>query len=241
MFDTRSWFVSACALLFCVNEARGEPELPAAKAARSELIREAVSKSPGMRAAAHREKAAKLRAKATGSLPDPELMLEVWQVPITRPYAVNDAGMVMVGVKQAVPAPGSLSLREGAIEAEARMARAERDEAARKLSREIGHAFADYLEATAAHHVHQRHVTVAERVLAVARARYAAGGMLTDVSQSEVEISRSRADAAGESSRLKSIQRRLNALASRPLGAPLGPPADEGALSVTLSADAITD
>lgn len=241
MFDKRSWFVSACALLFCVNEARGERELPAAKAQRSELIREAVSKSPGMRAAAHREKAAKLRAKATGSLPDPELMLEVWQVPISRPYAVNDAGMVMVGVKQAVPAPGSLSLREGAIEAEARMARAERDEAARKLSREIGHAFADYLEATAAHHVHQRHVTVAERVLAVARARYAAGGMLTDVSQSEVEISRSRADAAGESSRLKSIQRRLNALASRPLTAPLGPPADEGALSVTLTADAITD
>jgi hypothetical protein len=48
----------------------------------------------------------------------------------------------------------------------------------------------------------------------VAKARYAAGGMLTDVSQSEVEISRSRADAAGEMlAAASSIQRRLNALA----------------------------
>lgn len=211
----------------------------AERASRARLVRAAVEKSPAMRAAAHREKAAKLRAKAGNSLPDPELMLDVWQIPLSRPYAVRDAGMVMLGVKQAIPAPGSLSLRESATELEARVARAEQSEAARKLTREVGHAFADYLEATRQHHIHERHIAVARRVLEVARARYAAGGMLTDVSQSEVELSRSRADAAGEEARLRSLRRRLNALLSRPADAKLGPPVDEGLMTVDLTASQI--
>lgn len=231
------------ALALSAGSASAEPPKAdplAERATRARLVRAAVEKSPAMRAAVHREKAAKLRAKASGSLPDPELMLEVWQVPVTRPYAVQDAGMIMVGVKQAIPAPGSLSLKESATEAEARLARAEKSEAARKLTREVGHAFADYLEATTQHHIHETHIGVAERVLRVAKARYAAGGMLTDVSQAEVELSRSRADAAGEASRLRSIKRRINALTSRPADSPLGPPADEGALAVALSADEIS-
>lgn len=230
-------------LVCLASGARAEPAKAAdplaARASRAQLIRAAVEKSPAVRAAAHREKAAKLKAKAANSLPDPELMLEVWQIPISRPYAVRDAGMVMVGVKQMVPAPGSLSLRERATESEARVARAERSEAARQLTREVGHAFVDYLEATTQHHVHHDHIAVAERVLRVAKARYAAGGMLTDVSQAEVELSRSRADAAGEEARLRSIKRRLNALMSRPADAPLGPPADPGVETVALSAEEI--
>lgn len=216
-----------------------ERDVLAEQASRTRLVRVAVEKSPAMRAAAHREKAAKLRAKAASSLPDPELMLDVWQIPISRPYAVRDAGMVMLGVKQAIPAPGSLSLRESATELEARVARAEQSEALRKLTRDVGHTFADYLEATRQHHIHERHIAVARRVLEVARARYAAGGMLTDVSQSEVELSRSRADAAGEEARLRSLKRRLNALLSRPADAKLGPPVDEGLMTVDLSASEI--
>ncbi|MBK8998936.1 MAG: TolC family protein [Myxococcales bacterium] len=231
-------------LALAAGSAQAETEKPerdalAEQTSRARLIRSALEKSPAMRAAAHREKAAKLRAKAANSLPDPELMLDVWQIPISRPYAVRDAGMVMLGVKQGIPAPGSLSARESATELEARVARAEQSEAARKLTREVGHAFADYLEATRQHHIHERHIGVAKRVLEVARARYAAGGMLTDVSQSEVELSRSRADAAGEEARLRSIKRRLNALASRAADAKLGPPLDEGLTTVALTASEI--
>jgi hypothetical protein len=135
MFDKRSWFVSACALLFCVNEARGEPELPTAKATRSELIREAVEQEPGdARGERIGRRPPSCGAKAhRAALPDPELMLEVWQVPITRPYAVNDAGMVMVGVKQADARPGVAVAARGRDRSRAaRMARAERDEAARQ-------------------------------------------------------------------------------------------------------------
>jgi len=234
-------FMAALALALAPSVARAEPPRDAfgTQTSRSSAVRAALEKSPAVRAAAHREKAAKLRAKATSRLPDPELMLDVWQVPITRPYAVRDAGMVMLGVKQAIPAPGSLSAREGAVDAEARMARAEQSEAARTLTRDVSHTFVDYLEASTQHHVHEHHIGVAERVLQVAKARYAAGGMLTDVSQAEVELSRSRADAAGEASRLRSLKRRLNALLSRPLDAPLGPPTDEGAMSVALGVEEI--
>ncbi len=236
--------LAVLALALLASGASAEPKAGgrdalAERASRSKLVRVAVEQSPAMRAASHREKAAKLRARASSALPDPELMLEVWQVPISRPYAVQDAGMIMVGVKQAIPAPGSLSLRETATESAARIARAERDEAARLLTREVGHAFADYLEASTQHRIHESHISLAERVLRVARARYAAGGMITDVSQSEVELSRSRADAAGEMSRLRSIKRRLNALLSRAPDAPLGPPEDTGAQTISLSADEI--
>lgn len=238
-----AWAALAVALTLVATGASAEPgkaDPLRERATRARLLKEALEKSPAARAAAHREKAAKLRAKAVSSLPDPELMLEVWQVPVTRPYAVNDAGMIMVGVKQAIPAPGSLSLKESATEAEARVARAERSDATRRLAREVGHAFADYLAASSEHHIHEHHIEVAERVLRAARARYAGGGMLTDVSQAEVELSRSRADAAGEMSRLRSLRRRLNALSSRPVEAPLGPPNDEGLVTVALSAEEIT-
>lgn len=191
---------------------------------RSAAIRAAVAAHPGVGAAEKRAHAAALAATAEGSLPPPEAMVQVWQVPIARPYAIGDAGMVMVGLGQTFPAPGARGARERAGLSAASAERAMVAERIRTIRRDAEHAFADYVEATARHRIHLEHRAVALRTLELARARHAGGGSLTDVTQAEVELARMDVDVVGDRSRIDGTRERLNSLMARPPLSPLGPP-----------------
>jgi outer membrane protein TolC len=155
-------------------------------------------------------------------------MVQVWQVPIDRPLAFKDAQMIMVGVEQAFPAPGSLGAREDAGRAEARAEEAMASERARLIVRDADHAFTDYAEASARHRVHLAHEQIAARMTEVARARHAAGGGLSEVTQAELELARMEADVATDAARVDASRARINALTARASNAPLGAPIDEG-------------
>lgn len=189
------------------------------------VIRAAVGSHPGVHAAEQRAHASGLTAASAGSLPPPEVMLQVWQVPIAKPYAIGDAGMIMVGLGQTFPAPGARGARERAGEQMANAERALAADRARLVHRDAEHAFADYVEASARHRIHIEHRKIAERTLGLARARHAGGASLTDVTQSEVELARVDADVIGDRTRVLGSRARLNALLSRDPLAPLGPPA----------------
>src|SRR5690349_2146125 len=85
---------------------------------RRAVIREALARNPALRVPERRADAVRARAKAEGTLPPPEIMGQVWQVPLSQPTAF-DRQMIMVGVTQTFPAPGSLAARERATLAEA--------------------------------------------------------------------------------------------------------------------------
>ncbi|HSO39597.1 MAG TPA: TolC family protein [Labilithrix sp.] len=188
------------------------------------VLQAAVSAHPGIRASEQRAQATSAGAASAGSLPPPEVMVQVWQVPIARPYALGDAGMVMVGLGQTFPSPGARSARERAGEQLATAERAMAVDRARAIRRDAEHAFVDYVEASARHSVHASHRSIGQRALALARARHAGGGSLTDVTQAEVELARVDADVIGERTRVFGARARLNALLVRDLSAPLGPP-----------------
>jgi outer membrane protein, heavy metal efflux system len=191
---------------------------------RAAAVRTAIAAHPGIAAAEKRAHATALMAEAEGSLPPPEVMLQVWQVPLARPYAVGDAGMAMVGLGQTFPAPGSRGARERAGMHVASAERAMVADRTRSIRRDAEHAFADYVEATARHRIHVEHRAVAERTLALARARHAGGASLTDVMQAEVELARVEVDVVGDRSRIDGARARMNALMARSSSAPLGPP-----------------
>lgn len=206
---------------------------------RGVFVRWVVARNPSVHAAELRARAVTTTADAEGRLPPPEAMVQVWQVPLSRPYAVGDSQMVMFGVSQSFPAPGSLGAREAAGHQDARADEAIAAERARQVAREAEHAFADYVEATARHRIHDAHQEVARRVLSVAQGRQAAGGALTEVTQAEVELARVQADLMTDAARMETARARINALLGRSPYAPLGLPVEGDPTVPTWSPDQI--
>jgi outer membrane protein TolC len=193
---------------------------------RESVLRASVARSPAVNAAILRARASATEAGAEGSLPPPEAMAQVWQVPLARPYAVNDAQMIMIGVSQSFPAPGSLGAREAAKLREARAEEAIALGRARLVARDADHAYTDYVASVARHRVHQRHEGIAARVLDLAERRQVAGGSLADVADAEVESARVQADVIGDAARVEAARARLNALLVRAPNAALGAPVE---------------
>jgi outer membrane protein TolC len=185
---------------------------------------------PSRGASAHRERALLEESRAEGSLPPPEAMVELWQVPLSRPYALGDAGMLMLSLRQEIPAPGSLGAASRASEAEAHAETVARAALERQLVREADRAFADYVEATSRSAVRQSFVSLADDVVAASRHRYAAGGSLSDVTRAELERARLDAELRMDAGAVQGAAARLNVLIGRrpedQLGAPRVGPAE---------------
>lgn len=199
----------------------------------SPLTREAVlarviDDHPRVQASRRRAEALDQEADATNKLPSPELDFEIWQVPFTRPYALDRAGMMMLGLRQRFPALGSLGARADAVRADAAVERAAADDQARVLKRDAGHAFVDYWEARERARTHQQHVAVAQRILTVSRAWYVSGGSAAEVAQAEIDLAQMQAELAADEVLAERTQARLDAAMRLPIDTPLGEPTVAG-------------
>jgi outer membrane protein TolC len=183
-----------------------------------------IARHPSLGESVHRERAFLSESRAEGSLPPPEAAIDLWQVPLSKPYAVGDAGMLMLSVRQEIPAPGSLSAGARASEAEARAVVAERTALGRMLVRAADRAFADYLEATARAAVRRSSLALAGDVVVSARRRYAAGGPLADIARAELEQARIDVELGADLGAVQAAAARINVLVARAPDAPLGPP-----------------
>jgi outer membrane protein TolC len=192
---------------------------------RRTVLRAALARNPTINVSKQRADAMRAAARAEGGLPSPELMGEVWQVPLSRP-ATLDAQMIMLGVTQSFPAPGSLSAKERAMSARANEEEATAGERARLVLREAGRAFSDYLESTAKQRIQREQVEIAKRLVAVAEARHGGGGALIDLTRAQVELLRVEADVVTDAILAEGAKSRINALLARDPRAPLGPPAE---------------
>ncbi len=187
-------------------------------------VKLAVERSDSVRATSASAQAARAMGDAESRLPDPEIMGEVWQLPFSRPLAVSDSNMIAVWVRQTIPAPGVLSRRQTAREAEARAVESGGKDRARVIAREAGHAYVDLQSAEAKRASHVAHRDVAVRLATIARARLGtAAGRLTDVTQAEVERARLDADVAVEGAMVVRATARLNGLLRRRVDAPIEP------------------
>ncbi len=220
----RTLLASALLLSIPCNLHASETDEFAVAVDRASLVHAVLASSPSVRAARGRAKATRREGDAEGRLPPPSVMVQVWQIPLARPWAVPDAQMAMLGVEQELPAPGARGEREAAkvelSHAEEAMAR----DRARLVARDAEHAFADYLEARARRLVHAAHRELDARMLRVAEARQAAGGSIVEVAQLEAEVARTHADLATDGAREDGARARINALLGRDLAAPIGPP-----------------
>lgn len=169
--------------------------------------------TPEARAASRAATAAEKESEAAGEWPPLEVMLEIWQVPLKRPYAIDDAGMIRIAVEQQLQAPGASSALKRAGTLRAQAMRADGDAKGRSLALRWLHASLDHESASRSHDIHLAHLKVAEKTLTLARARHAAGGALGDVTMAEIETARAEALVAADDQR---------ATTSRELAAALG-------------------
>jgi outer membrane protein TolC len=181
----------------------------------------AAQQAPEARAAAQSGAAMRQEADAMSELPPLEVMLEVWGVPLKRPYALDDADMIRIGVEQELPAPGVRSSTRRAAGLRAQSAQAEGDARVRALALRKAHAVVEHRAALRSHQVHLAHLQLTERTLELARARHAAGGALADVSALEVETARAAALVAADETRARTTRSMLAALHDAPSLAPI--------------------
>jgi cobalt-zinc-cadmium efflux system outer membrane protein len=224
--------LGAIAVLLTPSSANAQPTTIATSDAqlreavdRRTIARAALQRNPSVSVSKQRAEAMRSSAKAEGALPSPELRGEVWQVPLSHPTALNTQ-MIMIGISQSIPAPGSLSAKEQAVAAQANEENTAAAEKARLVVRDAGRAFADYSEAVTKHRIQRSQLEVTRRLVAAAEGRHAGGGSLLDLARAQVELSRVEADLVTDATWLDGARARINALLARDPRAPLGPPAE---------------
>lgn len=206
---------------------------------REALVELALTRHPAIRAADARADARTQEGDANARLPSPELMAELWQVPLSRPYAIDDAGMLMFGLRQDFPAPGSLGASERAAKAEADAERRLGQSAAQAIARDVRHAYADYVAATLRERAHASHRALAERLVSAARARLSGGAPLSELTRASFELERIEVDRAADDARIESARAEINVLVGRGPRATLPAPREAAPETAVESLDAL--
>lgn len=207
---------------------------------RAEAVALTLRRDPGLRALVLQADASLRAAQGESSLAPPSVSAQVWNAPLARPWALNEAQMFMLELRQSLPAAGQRGARAEARVAQAAGALATWTTRAASLSREVDDAWIDALAGDLHHAVHAEHLAVVQATLEVTRRRYATGGAtLDEVARVEAEISRARRNLARyERDRQRGV-RTLHALLQQPLDAPWTPPNDASPEVVDAPLDAL--
>jgi len=206
------------------SDATVEAEL--AKGARLEtILRLARAHNPDLAETRARVRAALERVRSSSRLPDLELKYEQWAVPLARPWALNEASTIMVGLRQEFPAPSSLRARSRAALEDAYITQAGQLSRELDIVAQVKRAYYDSYRAEREYWLHIEHVKIASGVVELTRSNYRAGrGTQQDILRAIVELSRLHTDIADIEQQRTIARVMLNTLMARPPDAPLGPP-----------------
>ncbi len=136
MTSLRSIAVASLTLMTTLDaRAASGDDAELARSARLEtILRVALDQNRDVAENKARARAAEARSHAASRLPDLEAKYEQWGVPLSRPYALDRADTLMVGLRQTFPAWGSLDARGRAAAEDAGSAQ----DAARARRQEVG-------------------------------------------------------------------------------------------------------
>jgi outer membrane protein TolC len=201
------------------------------------ILRVALDRNRDVAESQARAAAAEAHGRAAARLPDLEVKYEQWGVPLSRPYALDSAQTLMLGVRQTFPAWGTLDARGRAAAEEAGSARESSRARRQGVAAQVRRTYATYYQADQELRLHLEHVGLTSRVLELARLNQRTGhGSLQDVLRLELEMTRLHTDVARIERERRSGRALLNALMDRAPEAPLGPPED---LAVILGVPAV--
>jgi outer membrane protein, heavy metal efflux system len=186
------------------------------------ILRLAIARNRDIGAEALRVRASTERVGAAGRLPDLELKYEQWGVPLARPWALDQAETLMLGLRQTFPAPGSLDALSRAAGEEAEIELTNLRMQKLDVAQQVRRAYYEYLLAAAEYAIHVEHADITDRLIALARANFRVGkASQQDVLKMGVELTRLHTDLAALEQRKQSSAGLLNALMARSPDAPM--------------------
>jgi cobalt-zinc-cadmium efflux system outer membrane protein len=189
------------------------------------LIRSGLQANPSIRAAEHRQDAARARVGPAGSWADPVLGVGLTDLPIARPGFYDSFTMKVVRVTQTLPLAGAPVARGRMAEREAAAA-GYRVEAMRlETMQQIKDAYYDLVFLDRALAIVQRSHDVLVDLGKVSEARYAAGtGSQQDVLKARLEAARLADQAVTLREQRLAALAQLNAALDRPSDTPVDSP-----------------
>jgi len=187
------------------------------------LVREALDRNPDLLASKFTVEAREQRVLPAGTLPDPMLSLAFSNLPVDD-FALDKEPMTSrdIGITQAIPFPGKLSLKEEIARLEAVQA-SDRLESVKNLVRfQVKKDFFLLLENRAITRLTEKNKALLGELLAVANSRYAVGkAPQQDLFKAQVEISRLENMLIALRKKRVELLADLNTLRDRPVGMPV--------------------
>ncbi|HVR02229.1 MAG TPA: TolC family protein [Polyangia bacterium] len=206
------------------DDASAEAEL-AREARLDTILRLARARNPDVLELAERARAAEAHADFAGGLEDAQLKAELWGVPLDHPVSFARASTIMLGARQALPAPGTRDLRARVAREEAGALAEDGRTRGLELARQVRHAYAQYWRAEQEVRIHLEHVGLLAQIVDYSRGHYQSGhGSQQDLLRLTVELSQLHADVATLEQERRSSRALLNTLMGRAPDALLGPP-----------------
>ncbi|RJQ85422.1 MAG: TolC family protein [Desulfobacteraceae bacterium] len=192
-----------------------------------QLVQEALAANPEIEAARQRAAAARQQVPQAGALDDPMFGFGVLNLPDDFDFEAEDMTMKEISLSQKVPFYGKRRLMREAAEKQAAAARAETDDTANQVVKNVKSAFYDLSHVHRATEVTRRNKTILEDFAHLAQTRYSVGqGIQEDVIRVQVEISRMLDELLMLDQRRRSLEAKVNTLLNRAPATPLGVPAE---------------
>jgi len=205
------------------------------------LITEVLTANPDLKAAHARFQAEKLKAKASGTLPDPTLGLAFSNLPIDS-YSLDETPMsgISLGITQMVPFPPKLRAKSNIGHLTATSAGLSQTELRNELIRSTRSAFHHLSYWNAVIAIIKENIALMQGLEQVAEARYAAGeGLASDVLRAQTSVSQLRNRLLSAEKMYSTVEELLLSLLNRPAHAELGTPSDLPQVLVDLALDSL--
>lgn len=214
--------VTAVLVMGAIVPAEGQPEVFTADSVLSGFIREALAANYALVGQRSLTSAAKWRISPEGLWPDPEVMVDVMNLPVkTMSFREEEMTDLWFTVRQMIPTAGKTRLKAGAARLRADAAEEELHSRELKIVRQTSELYLDWSYAHQALHLMDEQVQVMEDVVAAARVRYQSGmGNQSDLLRAQGEVAKMKAQVLEMSQMAASLGRKLSVQMGRPPAVP---------------------
>lgn len=185
-----------------------------------DLVREALRNNPELKAFEYNRDMMELRTKSEGVLPDPELTYMREEMP---KFRWNAAMMQKIGLMQAIPFPGKLSLQTDLAEIRAEHAHHEHMEKANDVLAQLRSMYFELWYVQQATALNRENTMLLQQFTSIAQTRYGVGQTpQQDVLKAYVEVAKLENQVVALRQQEQSAKAMLHALLNRPQHDTLG-------------------
>jgi len=155
-----------------------------------EAVAAALQENPEIRSAVRRVSLAQMKTSTARSLDDPMLMVRDWGTPLTKPWDLNQA-QIMVGLQQTFPNRQKREMRARLAEDDATVEASNLESLRQEVAAEARKLCADLMRNADEMKLHERKESLLKEALAVALAQYTTGKVpQADVLRAQMALTR---------------------------------------------------